>query len=86
MVLALINTVFPQDNQEAAIEQWRSVADQLRSKFPKFATLMDEAESDVLAFMSFPKTHCVEIHSTNPLERRNAEIKCRTDMAAIFPN
>ena len=64
MVLALINTVFPQDNQEAAIEQWYSVADQLRSKFPKFATLMDEAESDVLAFMSLPKAHHVEIHST----------------------
>ena len=86
VVLALINTAFPQDSQEATIEQWRSVVDQLRSKFPKFATLMDEAESDVLAFMSLPKAHRVEIHSTNPLERRNAEIKCRTDMAAIFPN
>lgn len=48
MVLALINTVFAQDNQEAAIGQWRAVADQLQGKFPKLATLMDEAESDVL--------------------------------------
>jgi putative transposase len=86
MVLALINTVFAQDNQEAAIEQWRAVADQLRGKFPKLATLMDEAESDVLAFMSFPKAHRVQIHSTNPLERLNAEIKRRTDVVGIFPN
>jgi len=86
MVLALINTVFAQDNQEAAIEQWRAVADQLRAKFPKLATLMDEAESDVLAFMSFPKAHRVQIHSTNPLERLNAEIKRRTDVVGIFPN
>jgi putative transposase len=86
MVLALINTVFAQDSQEAAITQWRAVADQLREKFPKLAVLMDEAESDVLAFMSFPKAHRVQIHSTNPLERLNAEIKRRTDVVGIFPN
>ena len=86
MVLALINTVFAQDSQEAAITQWRAVADQLRGKFPKLAALMDEAESDVLAFMSFPKSHRVQIHSTNPLERLNAEIKRRTNVVGIFPN
>ncbi len=86
MVLALINTVFAQDSQETAITQWRTVADQVRTKFPKLGTLMDEAESDVLAFMSFPKAHRVQIHSTNPLERLNAEIKRRTDVVGIFPN
>ena len=86
MVLALINTVFAQDTHEAAIEQWRAVADQLRTKFPKLAALMDDAESDVLAFMTFPKAHRVQIHSTNPLERLNAEIKRRTDGVGIFPN
>jgi putative transposase len=60
------------------------VADQLREKFPKLATLMDDAESDVLAFMSFPKAHRVQIHSTNPLERLNAEIKRRTDVVHDF--
>ncbi len=86
MVLALINTVFAQDTHEAASEQWRAVADQLRAKFPKLAALMDDAEPDVLAFMTFPKAHRVQIHSTNPLERLNAEIKRRTDVVGIFPN
>jgi putative transposase len=86
MVLALINTVFAQDNPDAAITQWRVVADQVRTKFPKLATLMDGAEADVLAFMSFPKSHRVQIHSTNPLERLNAEIKRRTNVVGIFPN
>jgi putative transposase len=86
MVLALINTVFAQDTQEAAVTQWRVVADQLREKFPKLATVMDDAESDVLAFMGFPKSHRVQIHSTNPLERLNAEIKRRTNVVGIFPN
>jgi putative transposase len=86
MVLAMINTVFAQETQEAAITQWRAVADQLRTKFPKLAELMDRAEQDVLAFMSFPKAHRAQIHSTNPLERLNAEIKRRTDVVGIFPN
>ena len=58
---------------------------QLRERFPKLAVLMDEAESDVLAFMSFPKSHRVQIHSTNPPERLNAEIKRRTNVVGIFP-
>ena len=86
VVLAMINTVFAQQTQEAAIAQWRSVADQLRANFPKLAVLMDEAEADVLAFMSFPKSPRAQIHSTNPLERLNAEIKRRTNVVGIFPN
>jgi putative transposase len=86
MVLALINTIFAQETAEAASDQWRAVADQLREKFPKLAAIMDEAETDVLAFMSFPKAHRVQIHSTNPLERLNAEIKRRTNVVGIFPN
>ena len=86
MVLAAINTAFAQDTFESASQQWRVVADQLRGKFPKLADLMDSAEADVLAFMSFPKAHRTQIHSTNPLERLNAEIKRRTDVVGIFPN
>ena len=86
MVLAAINTAFAQDDFEAASKQWRAVADQLREKFPKLSQLMDEAEADVLAFMSFPKAHRTQLHSTNPLERLNAEVKRRTDVVGIFPN
>ena len=86
MVLAMINTAFAQDTPEAASAQWRSVAEQLRAKFPKLAALMDQAETEVLAFMSFPKAHRLQIHSTNPLERLNAEVKRRTNVVGIFPN
>jgi putative transposase len=86
MQLAMINTVFAQESQESAISQWRIVADQLRVKFPKLAVLMDKSEGDVLAFTSFPRAHRLQIYSTNPLERLNAEIKRRTNVVGIFPN
>ena len=86
MVLAAINTAFAQDSFDSASQQWRVVADQLREKFPKLADLLDTAEADVLAYMSFPKAHRTQIHSTNPLERVNAEVKRRTDVVGIFPN
>jgi transposase-like protein len=86
VVSAFIGTAFVQDDAESARTQWRSIADQLRPKVPKLAALMDDAESDVLAFMSFPKDHRAKIHSTNPIERLNGEINRRTDVIGIFPN
>ncbi|WP_455270914.1 IS256 family transposase [Rhizobium herbae] len=86
VVSAFIATAFAQETPEAASTQWRSVADQIRPKVPKLASLMDEAESDVLAYMTFPKQHWAKLHSTNPIERLNGEIKRRTEVVGIFPN
>ena len=86
VVAAFIATAFAQETAEAAKVQWRKVADQLRPTVPKLATLMDTAEHDVLAYMSFPPQHRTKLHSTNPLERLNGEIKRRTEVVGIFPN
>jgi transposase-like protein len=83
---AFIATAFAQEDAEAAKAQWRKVADQLRPKLPKLATFMDDAETDVLAYMDFPAAHRAKLHSTNPLERLNGEVKRRTDVVGIFPN
>ena len=86
VVSAFVATAFAQDDAQAASVQWRLVADQLRPKAPKLATLMDDAEHDVLAYMTFPREHRTKLHSTNPIERVHAEIKRRTNVVGIFPN
>jgi transposase-like protein len=86
VVSAFIGTAFAQDDASTASTQWRQVADQLRPRLPKLAALMDEAETDVLAYMSFPPAHRAKLHSTNPIERLNGEIKRRTEVVGIFPN
>jgi transposase-like protein len=83
VVSAFMGAAFAQDDAGAAKEQWRKVADQPR---PKLATRLDEAETDVLADMDFPALHRPKLHSTNPLERVNGEIKRRTEVVGIFPN
>jgi putative transposase len=86
VVAAFMGTAFAQDTADAAKTQWRKIADQLRPTLPKLGRFMDEAETDVLAYMSFPQEHWVKIHSTNGLERLNGEVKRRTDVVGIFPN
>ncbi len=63
VVSAFMATAFAQASAKAAKAQWRRVADQLRPKLPKLAGFMDEAEDDVLAYMSFPAEHWSKLHS-----------------------
>jgi putative transposase len=85
MVAAALRQAFLQPDQESAWRTWRQVADQLRPRWPKLSTLMDESEHDTLAYMGFPIQHRAKLHSTNPLERLNKEVKRRADVVGIFP-
>jgi putative transposase len=86
MVAAAIRTAFTQETEKEAHTEWRAVADRLRQRFPRASAVMDEAEHEVLAYMSFHKSHWSQIHSTNPIERLNLEVKRRTNVVQIFPN
>jgi putative transposase len=86
VVSAAVRQVFVQPDRKAAGDAWRHVADQLRPRFPKVAALLDDAEHDVLAYMDYPEAHRSKLHSTNPIERLNKEVKRRTNVVGIFPN
>jgi transposase-like protein len=85
-VAAALRTVFDQPTREAAKAQWRKLIDAFDDPADRLARLMREAEDDVLAFLTFPKEHRSQLHSTNPLERLNEEVKRRTHVVGIFPN
>jgi putative transposase len=86
MVAAYIRTIFAQPDQETARAQLKQVGASMEGRFPKVAQMLYECEEDILAYMAFPKEHHRQIHSTNPLERLNKEIKRRADVVGIFPN
>ena len=85
-VAAVVRTIFAQPDHASALGQLRKVADGLRARFAQAATLLEDAAEDILAHRHFPPEHRVRLHSTNPLERLNKEIKRRSAVVGIFPN
>jgi transposase-like protein len=86
MVSASLRQAFLQDTPEKAHAVWRAAADGMRQRWPKLGVFMDDSEHDVLAYMAFPEQHRAKLHSTNPLERLNKEVKRRADVVGIFPS
>jgi putative transposase len=86
MVAAALRQAFLQPDRAQASAMLRHVADQLRQKWPKLAAFIDDSETEVLSYLDFPEPHRSKLHSTNPLERLNKEVKRRADVVGIFPN
>jgi putative transposase len=85
-VATMVRTIFAQPDAVMVREQHRRIVDQLETRFPEAAALLEEAASDLLAFTSFPKEHWRQLWSNNSLERLNKEIRRRTDVVGIFPD
>lgn len=85
-IAAIVRTIFAQPDHASALAQLRKVADGLRPRFSQAAGLLEDAAEDVLAYRHCPSEHHRQLHSTNPLERLNKEIKRRSNVVGIFPN
>jgi putative transposase len=85
-VATMVRTIFAQPDAATVHEQHARIVDQLASRFPDAAALLEEAGPDLLAFTGFPKEHWRQLWSNNSLERLNKEIRRRTDVVGIFPD
>ncbi len=85
-IAALVRTIFAQPDHATAMTQLRKIVDGLRPRFAQAAALLETAAEDVLAYLHFPAAHRRQLHSTNPLERLNKEIKRRSAVVGIFPH
>jgi transposase-like protein len=85
-VATMVRTIFAQPDADMVREQHRRIVDQLETRFPDAAALLEEAAPDLLAFTGFPKEHWRQLWSNNSLERLNKEIRRRTDVVGIFPD
>jgi putative transposase len=86
LLAALIRPIFNAENLDQARDRLSEAVTHLDGRMGKIATLLEDAEPDILAFYSFPAGHWKKLRSTNPLERFNKEIGRRTDVVGIFPN
>ena len=86
MVAAALRQAFLQPDRPQASAMLRHLTDQFRQEWPKLAVFIDDSETEVLSYLDFPEPHRSKLHSTNPLERLNKEVKRRADVVGIFPN
>src|SRR5215213_9506233 len=86
LLAALIRPIFNAENLEQARDRLSEAVAHLDGRLGKVATLLEDAEADILAFYAFPSSHWRKLRSTNPLERFNREVGRRTDVVGIFPD
>jgi transposase-like protein len=83
---ALIRPIFAAESLADARDRLSEAVAHLDGRLGRIASMLEDAETEILAFYAFPAAHWRKLRSTNPLERFNKEVGRRTDVVGIFPD
>ncbi len=81
-----LKLIFQQPDHRTAQTYLEHLAAAMQRRWPKAADMLLEAKEDILVYKTFPDEHHRSIHSVNPLERLNREIRRRTRVVGVFPD
>ena len=83
---AVMAPVFKESDPALVRALYHEAVDELGRFAPAAAKVLEEAEVDALAHLSFPREHRIKIRTNNVQERMNCELKRRAKVVQAFPS
>ena len=83
---AVMAPIFKESDPALVRALYHRAVEELESFAPAAARVLEDAEVDALAHLSFPREHRIKIRTNNVQERMNCELKRRTKVVQAFPS
>ena len=83
---AVMAPIFKESDPALVRALYHEAVGELESFAPAAARVLEDAELDALAHLSFPRAHRVKIRTNNVQERMNCELKRRAKVVQAFPS
>ena len=83
---AVMAPIFKESDPALVRALYHEAVGELEAFAPAAARVLEDAELDALAHLSFPRGHWVKIRTNNVQERMNCELKRRAKVVQAFPS
>ena len=83
---AVMSPIFRESDPTLVRALYHEAVDELASFAPDASRVLEDAEVDALAYLSFPREHRIKIRTNNVQERTSCEPRRRTKVVQTFPS